>query len=285
MKKVFITFASSDLHRSLFRIEKQARALAFYDQLCIFTEHDLAPDFQARFKQHLRIGSRGYGYWCWKPQIILQLLDRVNEGDVIQYTDAGCHLNKNGIDRLADYFNFAQNAENGILAFQAGPPGPELQFDKRQFQLFPDGEWAKGDLLDYFSVRDQKEVVFTPSVGAGILFIRKCPQSIRLIQEWLEVIEVDFHFIDDTPSRSPNLPGFREHRHDQAIFSLLCKKYGVTKLSGYEFWYPSKNILEPDWKALKNYPIHARRDRDKGFVGNISDFLKRALKKLKKYSF
>lgn len=282
MNKYFLTFASSDLHRSLFRIEKQARALGFYDQLCIFTEHDLALGFRGRFEQNLRVGSRGYGYWCWKPQILLQILDQAKDGDIIQYTDSGCHLNKNGIDRLADYFDLAQNAESGILAFQAGLPASALQFDKRQFPLQPDGEWVKGDLLDYFGVRDNQEVVATPTIGAGIIFIRKCPESIRLIREWLEVVEADFHFIDDTPSRSPNLPVFREHRHDQAIFSLLCKKHGVTRLSAYEYWYPSKNSLEPDWSALKNFPIHARRDKDRGFVGNSSHFLKRILQKVKK---
>jgi hypothetical protein len=283
MKKIFLTFASSDLKQSLSRIEKQAQALDFYDQLYFYTEHDLSPEFFDRFRQHLQIGSRGYGYWCWKPQILLQLLDKMNEGDVIQYTDAGCHLNIKGIERLTDYFNLAKNAKNGILAFQAGTPGSELQCDQRQFPLFPDEEWIKGDLLDYFGVRDNKEVVTTPTIGAGIIFIRKCPQSLQLIQEWLEVIEADFHFIDDTPSRSPNMSVFREHRHDQAIFSLLCKKHGVVKLSCFEYWYPSKNnSLKPDWSTLDKFPIHAKRDKDMGVIRNLILLSTRILNKIKK---
>lgn len=282
MRKIFLTFASSDLKQSLSRIEKQARALHFYDQLYLYTEHDLSPEFYDRFRKHLEVGSRGYGYWCWKPQILLQILDTLDEGDVIQYTDAGCHLNKKGIDRLAEYFNLAHKAENGILAFQAGKPGSELECDQRQFPLFLDGEWIKGDLLDYFGVRGEKEVVTTPTIGAGIIFIRRCPQSLQLIKEWLAVIEADFHFIDDQPSRSPNLPVFREHRHDQAIFSLLCKKYGVTKLSCFEYWYPSKtNHLKPDWSALDKFPIHAKRDKDMGFTQNFKLLMNRVFRKIK----
>jgi len=33
--------------------------------------------------------------------------------------------------------------------------------------------------------------------------------------------------IDDSPSISKNLDCFREHRHDQSIFSLLTKKYNI----------------------------------------------------------
>jgi hypothetical protein len=271
MNKIFLTFASSNLHRSLSRIERQARSLDFYDQLYFYTEHDLSPDFYERFKEHLQIGSRGYGYWCWKPQILLQLLDKMNEGDVIQYTDAGCHLNKNGIDRLVDYFELAQNAENGIVAFQAGAPGPRLQCDQRDFPKWLDEEWTKGDLLDYFGVRNNQDVLNTPTICATTIFIKKCPQALKLINEWLKVIETNYHFIDNTPSISPNALSFREHRHDQAIFSLICKKYGVTKLSYFELWYPSKGkTIKPDWKVLDRYPIHAKRDKDMGFIKNLS---------------
>ena len=36
-----------------------------------------------------------------------------------------------------------------------------------------------------------------------------------------------YHNIDDTPSIIPNYPNFKEHRHDQSIFSLLTKKYNL----------------------------------------------------------
>ena len=34
--------------------------------------------------------------------------------------------------------------------------------------------------------------------------------------------------IDDSPSINENYKNFKEHRHDQAILSLLLKKYNIT---------------------------------------------------------
>ena len=275
MKKIFATFASSDLHRSLKRIENEAIGLGVYNNIFTFDEKNLEEKFFQKYKKYLKKGTRGFGYWCWKPQLILQVLEQVNNGDIIQYTDVGCHLNNNGIKRLNDYFDLAANARNGILAFQAGIPGPELVFDNRSFPLYLDKEWTKGDLLDYLNVRYSEDIVNSPTIGSGIIFIRKCPEAIKIIQEWLSVIDYDFSLLSDSPSKSANFPEFIEHRHDQAIFSILCKKNGVTLISACEYWYPSSNFKKDDWAVLKNYPIHAVRDKDKGFWGNFIDFLKR----------
>jgi hypothetical protein len=45
----------------------------------------------------------------------------------------------------------------------------------------------------------------------------------NLINEWYN-IGCDYHNIDDTPSLEKNFDSFKEHRHDQSIFSLLLKK-------------------------------------------------------------
>jgi hypothetical protein len=59
-------------------------------------------------------------------------------------------------------------------------------------------------------------------------------------------------YVDDSPSILPNLLVFEEHRHDQAIFSLLAKKYDITTIPD-ETW----NV---QW-AKYNWPIHAARIR------------------------
>ena len=87
-----------------------------------------------------------------------------------------------------------------------------------------------------------------------------------------EIIKNNFSLLDDTPSRSSNFDGFVDHRHDQAIFSLLCLKHKVTVLSAYEFWYPanlSYGILGMDWEALEDFPIHAKRDKKIGLLVRI----------------
>ena len=61
--------------------------------------------------------KHGYGYSYWKPLLIKQILELINEDDVIHYADLGCHLNQNGLDRLEFYLSKLLKVEKGILAF------------------------------------------------------------------------------------------------------------------------------------------------------------------------
>ena len=280
MKKYFLSFASSDLHRSLYRIKKQAINIGIYDIINTSTEIDLDSDFRTVFHEHLNFGSRGYGYWCWKPQIILQTLRNMNEGDILQYTDSGCHLNINGKDRLLEYFAIVEKSSNGILAFQAKAPEPPLKYDGK-YLLELEFKRTKGDLLDYFNVRNREDIVNTQTIEATILFIRKCQNSLNILEQWINPIYHDFCLIDDSPSRSNNMEGYIEHRHDQSIFSIVCKLNNIETLPAYEYWYPSiNNQYKSDWHILKNFPIHAKRDKDFGIISNSRNLVTKIIQKI-----
>jgi hypothetical protein len=280
--KYFLSFASSPMRRSLHRIEAQARALKLYDDVLIYDESNLDKDFSTKFAERLVHGSKGFGYWSWKAQAIHQVLQKMQDGDILQYTDSGCHLNAKGLKRLNDYFELAQHSKTGILAFQLKDPDYLLPIptvgalDLREFK------WVKGDLLDYFGVRSRVEITHTQTIGAGIIFIRKCAGSIALVNQWRAVIDSSFSLIDDTPSASANLEGFIEHRHDQAIFSLLCKLNGVDTISAYEYWYPSVIGRGPDWGILQSFPVHAKRDKDFGPLVNFGMFCQRIFFKFRR---
>jgi hypothetical protein len=252
-KKYFCSFADSRMWRSLDRIKKQAKAMQIYDNIFVCDEKNLDLNFQEHFKDKL-VPSRGFGYWVWRPQIILQILDKMNDGDILQYTDAGCHLNKKGIKRLNEYFEMANTSQTGILAFQSKEP-EDKNLEKALY--LPERYWTKGDVFDYFGVRELKEFTETEQMAGGIIFIKKTDQSLRIFQEFLQVGYDDFSLFDDTPSKSPNLDGFIENRHDQSIFSILVKKYKLPTVSSYEHWQ-----LDFNFKKLKYYPIWAIRDID-----------------------
>jgi len=282
MKKYFLTFASTDLNKTLNRIRYQAENLNFYDKILIYSELDLDRIFQEQFSKYLQFGTRGYGYWSWKPQIILQALNTMNEGDILQYTDSGCHLNSNGIDRLNQYFEITNNSDFGILAFQTKRPEHPLTYDGRKLLDCIEYKWIKGDLIDYFDIRKNNSILNSQTITATVIFIKKTSDTVTLISKWLEVIKYDFRLIDDSRSISSNLPGFIEHRHDQAIFSILCKMKNIKTLSAFEYWYPSKkNIYKPDWKNLSKYPIWAKRDKEYNLKSFIKVLFWRILKKMK----
>lgn len=235
--KFFLTFASSNLKRSSNRLVRQATKLACFDHVLARDESDLDPVFVERFKQQLNFRTRGFGYWCWKPHIILQTLHMMRDGDLLLYLDVGCHLNARGLWRLDQYFERALASPTGVLGFQAVPPEPPFPHDGRPLPDQPDGDWTKGDLLDHFEVRHRTDIVDTPTVRSGMIFFRKCRAAERLVERWRSVFEHDFSLVDDSPSRSPDLPGFVENRHDQAVFSLIGKLAGIDSISDCETWY------------------------------------------------
>jgi hypothetical protein len=280
MRKLFLSFADSRMSVALKRIRMQAEVMGCYDQIVVADESYLNINFREKYKDKLRPGIRGYGYWCWKPQVILQLLDQVNEGDIVQYTDAGCHLNPQGILRLSEYFELANSSESGILAFAATPPS----FHDPLISLpdLSDYKWCKADLFHFMNVYEDDLITRTPTVTAGVIFIKKCAESQKIIRNWLDIMAADFHLLDDTSSIRPNIPGFIEHRHDQSIFSILCKLNKVSMVSCYEYGYPSRRTNMPNWEILENYPIHAKRDKGLEINQRMIDIAKKINRRLKR---
>lgn len=269
-KKIFCSFADSLMFRSLDRIKRQAISMNVYDEIYIYNETNLDEEFKKKFENYL-IPSRGYGYWVWKPQIIKQIMKNMDFGDILQYTDAGCHLNKKGVARLNEYFELTNLSPCGILGFESKEP-----IDKRlnkDLSLL-EKHWTKGDLFDYFEVRDNEAIYNSEQIGSGIIFIKKTEQSLNLINDWAKVYSDNFSLADDTPSKSDNFEGFIEHRHDQSIFSILGRIYNITTLSSFEYY-------QKDFSKLRNYPILALRDKDKD--GNIKNRIKYFLRKYISY--
>lgn len=284
MNKYLASFADRRLKKTLERLRNQAIKLNYFDDVFLFDENNLDRSFFAKYRNVLHSKVRGFGYWCWKPQVILQSLEKMNDGDGLIYVDAGCHLNYRGIWRLDEYFEFLKESDCGIVAFQSIKPSPELSplpYDGRVLFDQPNYRWIKGDLFDYFGVRHQEKYTHAQMIGAGVILVRKCALALSIINEWLNIIEEDFSLIDDSPSSSPNINGFIEHRHDQSIFTLLCIKHNVPTLSAYEYWYPKliNGRMKPDWNYLKNFPVLAKRDKDYGFVGNFINLCKKIKKK------
>jgi hypothetical protein len=265
-KKFIVSFSDIRYQHVLERFEEQAKAMEVYDQIITLNEFDLDEEFRSEFQHKMQPKiTRGYGFWCWKPQVILQAFDKMEEGDLMQYTDTGCHLNPNGKTRLLEYFESAENDEKGMLIFRAVRPLPPLD-DGRSLPTWTESMWCKGDVLDYFNVRNNRDICDTPVTGAGIMFLRKNKFTVDFVTQWLKIIKENFNLIDDSPSISPNTENFVNHRHDQSLFSILCKLNKIDNyISAFEYSYP-KNY-DPnyrkyisDWAALDNYPILAMRD-------------------------
>lgn len=216
-KIIFLSFADTRLRMSLERIKSEAEETGVFDKIYCWDERDLDKGFWDKYSDFCKT-NRGFGYWIWKPQIVMQMFEKIRYGDIMLYSDAGCHINKFGIMRLCQYFEIVDKHASGILAFD---------------QRFIEKAWTKGDLFDFFGVRANTDITETTQYCGGIFLIRKCDKTVEFARKWLSVC-VKRHLIDDSMSVSPNLEGFIEHRHDQSCFSILCKLNKVPVIPFYE---------------------------------------------------
>ena len=240
MDVYFCSFADSRMSASLQRIKKQALSFNMFKDIYVFDEKDLDFSFKQLNKDKLILGSRGYGYWIWKPYIIQRVLTKLSDGDILVYADAGCHLNIRGKERFSIYFDLLIKNELGLLVFE-------------QIGLL-EKHWTKGDIFDFFNVRDNESITDSYQRAGGIFLIRKNKKIEDVFTLWNHICGEKFFLIDDSPSFSPNFEGFIENRHDQSIISIISKLYNAAVL-------PSSEIYASDWNTMYNYPIWAKRDK------------------------
>ncbi len=239
MKYYFVSFANEVYYNALQRIKKEAEQFELFDEINCFTNNDLKSiiEFWNRNGNFIENNKRGYGYWIWKPFIVLNTLKKMNDNDILVYCDAGCTLNIHAKSRFIEYLRMTKESTNGILAF-------DLAHIEKYF--------TKNDIFEYFNLdNDPKN---SKQTMATSFLIKKCDSSLEFVNNWYEIMSNNYDLITDSPSISQNCLEFIDNRHDQSIFSRLCKKYNVTKIND-ETWHHDLN----DKNFLKNSPIIASR--------------------------
>lgn len=215
--KVFISFGgpTEGYHNLVNSICQQSVKLDFFTHIFGFTDIDLKSDldFWNRQGDFIERNKRGYGYWLWKPFIINLVLEHLNENDILVYVDAGSTVNPNGKQRLNEYIDLLNNSDYGVLSYQ--------------FSRYPEICWTKKILLDYFNAND--ETKNSGQCVATMLIIKKNKHSVDIIKKWYEIASI-YELIDDTKISNENI-AFKDHRHDQSIYSLLVKKFGSIKVN------------------------------------------------------
>jgi hypothetical protein len=255
-KTFLCAFASPDLFLSKKRFYDQAKSLNFYQGIKIYEKRELSFKTSNIIKSYLsKNNRRGYGYWIWKPEIILNCLTKVPDNSILQYSDIGCHFNRKGISKMFFYQDMCD--KNNILSFQyINPKVKKLNFN---YPNYLEHQYTKADLMKYFNLDFNHVHMNTGQLCSGIFFIKKNSKNIQFLRQWLEVFE-NMSLIDDSASVLKNHKDFIEHRHDQSVFSLLGKLNNIFSLSVYENCEWSLDNKGRSWDHLIDSPIQARRD-------------------------
>jgi len=251
------SFASPDLERSKKRFLDQSSELNIYEEKKVFSFNDLSEKKKIQIKKFIKENKkRLYGYACWKPEIILNYLNKIPEGSILQYSDIGCHFNKNGLKRLKEYLEITD--KNNILVFQYKEPDTKINSNLR-YQVYYEQEYTKSDLFSFLKIPTYSSIRTSEQIWSGTMFLKKNLENINLLEKWLEISYLS-NLIDDSPSIETNHDKFVDHRHDQSIFSILCKSRDIESLSVSECeWAEDENGRY--WDHLKYFPILAKRDK------------------------
>lgn len=196
------------------RLVSQATSTGKFDSIRLFTDVDLRGDFEfwSKHSEFILKNPKGFGYWLWKPYLIKKMMDELADGDILLYLDCGCEIYAKFANHFDNLFNIVKN--DYII-------GSQVCIERR---------WNKMDLIFELDMLEDRHMNGLQRQGGTNMFY-VCDKTRDLVRRWYE-LACNYHFIDDSPSVLPNFPDFREHRHDQAIFSLLTKKMGIFSKHG-----------------------------------------------------
>jgi len=242
--KLLINYGHNGFEHSQALNEKSGLEKGGFTHVTKYRFGDLGQDFTTK-NNHILSQSRGAGYWLWKPYFILENLKKMNEGDILCYSDAAITF----LGDMGEYFDECINDEKGIVLF----------FNASQLNY----QWTKRDcfvLMEMDGMSPPGDPTpcgpYARQANAAIQICRKTDFSISFYEEYLKLCE-DERILTDIPNTQgkPNYEGFRDHRHDQSILSLLRFKYKVRSREDICQW--GREFRQPHEKELLDH--HRRK--------------------------
>lgn len=191
----------------------------------------------------LSLDMRGAGYWLWKPYILLDALNRVPEGSLVLYTDVAVRY-------LAPPREMLKLAE-----------GRDIVLFNNHLAEWTQAIFTKRDCLVLLDA-DRPEDWQRRQLDAAFQLYRAGPRARGFLMEWREAMRDPRVLNDDANScGKPNLPGFRDHRHDQSILTIMAARHGIET-----FRSPSADISGGNVASAYPQIFHHHRRRNAGFM-------------------
>ena len=265
-KQHFISYGD-DRPNAVSRIKKQAESFNTFSTIDVYFNNNIYDDEFKKKYSYVLNQKRGGGYWLWKYYLIDKKIKEIDDGEYIIYCDAGCELNNKGIKRYYEYLDMLKESNYGFISFP-------LLWNKKKMpppnKGFTDKNYTVRQLFDYLKIDINSEIAGTPQYVGGIQVIKKCPHSLKILDEYRKVLEYDQKLITDFYNNKGQGFFFKENRHDQSIWSLLRKKYGsiILKTDETFFYFVTPEIEcipRSDYKNVEEkykYPFWATRERE-----------------------
>lgn len=209
MRKIYITFGGDIYDTTTEKIVQDgvkygADEVWVYDDLWL-TQQDFYKQNNWLWQHHHK---RGFGWYAWKPYIIWDALSKLEDGDMVLFTDSDCiPIRHFGV--LYDVCN----RDGGIMLFTA--------------QGHKHYKWCKKDC--FITMGQNEEKYTNKDVQAGVarfmVFQKGHWRTTQFLMEWITYCVNPQATTFDPSIIASEQEGFIEHRTEQAIMTNLAHKY------------------------------------------------------------
>jgi hypothetical protein len=212
MKRVHVAFANDKFLKSLNTLEETSRSVGGIAEFIRYRPEDLKVNNFWEENKRILSEPLGAGYWIWKPFIILETMKKLSDGDIVLYTDAGMRV----IDKLDPLFEITETSRDNRMLFAS----PQM------YGTHLHSEYTKRDCFILMG-QDEPKYWDARMLNAAFHVWMKTPRNIDFLSEWQMYLK-DSRIVTYEPNTcgQPDLPNFNDHRHDQAVLSLLSLKHG-----------------------------------------------------------
>lgn len=189
MKTHFLTYGDGLFSKRKFILAAEVINSGYPIDYVYAWDRDYISEFYAAHKIFMDNESCS-GRFIWKPYIILKLLEKMPDNDVLIYCDSGCtvinkgHRKADRDQRYYEYFDFLDQVQVPILPFCPYWDN-EHKYNLETLPVF---------LLDYFGLNNDN-FKNSPSFEAGFLIMRKTNDVVKIITEWLELMLHNDYFL------------------------------------------------------------------------------------------
>lgn len=211
-----------------------ARQAGCFHRIHSFRPKHISRDF-IKANKSIFDQPRGQGYWLWKPYFINQVMETAKDGDIVFYCDSGAYF----IKSPEPLFGILKVETKGVMSFAL--EHPEVAYTKRT-------------TLRHLGA-DTPELRNLPQRLASFALFHCNDFSRTFVKDWLSLCRNEV-LLTDIPDQDPH-PEFVDHRHDQSIFSLLCKTRGIQAFNDpSQFGNHSQKQNEPYGQLINHTRAH-----------------------------
>lgn len=229
----FLVYQDNTHNQYLKRLLPSVKKYGKQFKIIKFNKKNIKDDFLNKNNSILS-SDRGGGHWLWKPYIINETLKTINDNDIIFYLDSKYYF-------IEDFTNlYSEYMKNNDLLVWKNKPNEPIWYMKN---------WCKMDVIHKYNMYDKVFNENAEDCWGGALIVKKTKNTIRYIQEWLDMCCI-YQDISDSPSTIPNSEMFSEHREDQSLLSILLHKYNIEMQ-----YFPKQylqNVRVPFRNKIKN---------------------------------